>query len=44
MLTKPTISDDTIIACLHDHFGLHIAHVTFLPIGWVNNAVYRVDA
>lgn len=44
MLTKPTISDDTIIACLHDRFGLHIAHVTFLPIGWVNNAVYRVGA
>jgi spectinomycin phosphotransferase len=44
MLTKPAISDDTIIACLHTSFGLHIAHVTFLPIGWVNNAVYRVTA
>jgi hypothetical protein len=44
MLTKPAISDDTIIACLHKSFGLHIAHVTFLPIGWVSNAVYRVGA
>jgi spectinomycin phosphotransferase len=44
MLEKPDISDDTIIACLHDTFGLRIAHVTFLPLGWVNNAVYRVTA
>ncbi len=44
MLTKPDISDDSIIACLHDSFGLHIAHVTFLPLGWVNSAVYRVTA
>src|SRR5215212_3514082 len=42
MLEKPDISDDRIIACLHDTFGLRIAHVTFLPLGWVNNAVYRV--
>jgi len=44
MLTKPDISDDTIIACLHDSFGLHISQVTFLPLGWVNNAAYRVTA
>jgi spectinomycin phosphotransferase len=44
MLEKPNISDDTIIACLHDAFGLRIAHITFLPIGWVHNAVYRVTA
>ena len=44
MLTKPDISDDTIIACLHDHFGLPTSHVTFLPLGWVNNALYRVIA
>ena len=44
MLTKPAISDDTIIACLHESFGLHITHVTFLPLGWVNSAVYRVIA
>jgi hypothetical protein len=30
MLTKPGISDDRISACLHDRFGLRIAHVTFL--------------
>src|SRR3989442_1411008 len=44
MLTKPRISDDRIIACLHDTFGLHISHVTFLPLGDVNSAVYRVTA
>jgi spectinomycin phosphotransferase len=44
MLTKPSISDDTIIACLHDTFGLHVVQVTFLPLGWVNNAIYRVTA
>lgn len=44
MLTKPGISDDTIIACLYDSFGLHISKVTFLPLGYVNSAVYRVTA
>jgi spectinomycin phosphotransferase len=44
MLTKPNISDDTIITCLHDSFGLHIAQVTFLPLGYVHSAVYRVIA
>jgi spectinomycin phosphotransferase len=45
MLTKPDISDDRIIACLYDHFGLRISHVTFLPLGAdVNSAVYRVIA
>ena len=44
MLTKPAIFDETIIACLHDTFGLHISQVTFLPIGWVNNALYRATA
>src|SRR5262245_9327431 len=44
MLTKPDLSDDTIIACLRDRFGLSISHVTFLPLGWVNNALYRVTA
>lgn len=42
MLTKPAISDETILACLHATFGLHVAQVTFLPLGWVNNAVYRI--
>jgi spectinomycin phosphotransferase len=44
MLEKPDISDDTIIACLHDTFGLRITDVTFQPLGWVNNAMYRVTA
>ena len=45
MLTKPNISDDSIIACLHDRFGLRILHITFLPVGAdVNSAVYRVTA
>jgi spectinomycin phosphotransferase len=44
MLTKPGISDDAVIACLHDRFGLPISNVTFLPLGWVNNALYRVIA
>ena len=44
MLEKPDISDETIIVCLHDAFGLRIAHITFLPLGWVNNATYRVTA
>ncbi|HJZ48702.1 MAG TPA: hypothetical protein VKE41_16105 [Roseiflexaceae bacterium] len=35
---------DTTIACLQDCFGLDIAEVTFLPSGWVNNALYRVVA
>src|SRR5690349_10894242 len=44
MLKKPDIPDRTIIAHLQDIFGLRIAHVTFLPLGWVNNAVYHVTA
>jgi spectinomycin phosphotransferase len=44
MLEKPDLSDDTISACLHQSYGLRIQHVSFLPIGWVNNAVYRVTA
>lgn len=44
MLEKPDISDDTISACLHDTYGVRIARVAFLPLGWVNNAMYRVTA
>jgi spectinomycin phosphotransferase len=44
MLEKPDLPDEKIIACLHDAFGLHITQVTFLPFGWVNNALYRVTA
>jgi spectinomycin phosphotransferase len=42
MLEKPDISDDTIIMCLHNSFGLSIVQVDFLPIGWLYNALYRV--
>jgi len=44
MLKRPDISDQTIIACLHDHFGLCTSQVTFLPLGYPNSAVYRVAA
>jgi spectinomycin phosphotransferase len=44
MLEKPDLPDEKIIACLGDTFGLHITQVTFLPLGWVNNALYRVTA
>ncbi|HUE75957.1 MAG TPA: aminoglycoside phosphotransferase family protein, partial [Chloroflexota bacterium] len=45
MLTKPAISDENIIACLRDSFGLPISQVTFLPIGAdLNSAVYRLTA
>ncbi|HOG45944.1 MAG TPA: hypothetical protein PLJ35_10840 [Anaerolineae bacterium] len=44
MRTRPDIPDDTIIACLRDSYGLHISQVTFLPLGWVNNAAYRLIA
>ena len=43
MLEQPDISDAIITACLRDSFGLHIVQVTFLPLGWVNNALYRVS-
>lgn len=41
MLEKPDISDDAITKCLRDTFGLSIAQIIFLPIGWLNNALYR---
>ena len=44
MLENPNIPDAAIRTCLHDAFGLHIAQITFLPIGWVNNAVYQLTA
>ena len=45
MLTRPDLSDDRIIACLHDSFGLDISHATFLPINVdLNCAVFRVTA
>ena len=42
MLTKPDLSDETIITCLQESFGLHRMQVTFLPMGYENSAVYHV--
>ncbi len=45
MLTKPNISDELIISRLQDEYGLHVATLTFLPIGAdLRTAVYRVLA
>ena len=45
MLTPPGLAATTIIGCLHDHYGLRISQVIFLPIGAdTNSAVYRIDA
>jgi len=45
MLTPPPISDAAIGAGLHEHFGLRVAQVIFLPLGAdANSAVYRVAA
>jgi spectinomycin phosphotransferase len=42
MLEKPTLTDEKIIACLQVEYGLHIAQLTFLPLGAdLNTAVYR---
>lgn len=43
MLEKPDLSDEKIIACLRDNYGLSILQVKFLPLGAdMNTAVYRV--
>lgn len=43
MLEKPDLPDAKIIACLQEYYGLHIAQLTFLPLGAdVNTVVYRV--
>ncbi|MGI8858287.1 MAG: phosphotransferase enzyme family protein [Thermomicrobiales bacterium] len=45
MLEKPDVPDEALRACLRDHYGVHGAQITFLPIGNdVNTAVYRVVA
>lgn len=45
MLTKPAISDESVIACVRDSFGLRITHAAFLPLGAdINGAVYRVTS
>jgi spectinomycin phosphotransferase len=44
MLERPDISDAIISARVLDAYGLQIEQVTFLPVGWVNNAAYRLAA
>ncbi len=45
MLEKPDLPDESLRACLRDHYGLHTNQIAFLPLGNdVNTAVYRVDA
>ncbi len=44
MLEKPALPDETLIACLHEHYGISAVDVAFLPIG--NDAaawVYRTE-
>jgi spectinomycin phosphotransferase len=44
MLEKPNIADETIIACLREHYDLVIAQLEFLPIGYDATAwVYRAE-
>jgi len=43
MLEKPDIPEDLIISRLQDEYDLHVAELTFLPLGAdMNTAVYRV--
>jgi len=43
LLTKPNIKDELIISRLHEEYDLHVAELTFLPIGADSRtAVYRV--
>jgi spectinomycin phosphotransferase len=45
MLIKPEIQDETIIACLHQEYGLRIIQLAFLPLGGdLCSAVYRAAA
>src|SRR5678816_3443361 len=43
MLEKPNIPDEFIISRLQEEYGLHVAQLTFLPLGAdQGSAVYRV--
>lgn len=45
MLEKPDIPDELIISHLQDEYDLHVARLTFLPLGAdMGSAVYRVVA
>jgi len=41
VLTKPDITDETIVTCAAESFGLRISNPTFLPIG-ADSSVYRL--
>ncbi|MDJ1258060.1 MAG: hypothetical protein MRQ07_05375 [Candidatus Midichloria sp.] len=42
-LTKPDLTDEEIIACLHDAYGLDMRAISFLLLGAdFNTAIYRV--
>ncbi len=45
MLTKPDIADELILSRLQEEYNLHVATLTFLPLGAdMGTAVYRVVA
>jgi spectinomycin phosphotransferase len=45
MLEKPDLPDEQLISCVRDGYGLPVADIAFLPLGFdVNTAVYRVVA
>src|SRR5690349_3580280 len=45
MLEKPSISDEKIIACIQEAYGLSILEIAFLPLGAdVNTAVYQATS
>jgi spectinomycin phosphotransferase len=44
MLERPALSDEKIIACLRDEYGLKVGKIVFLPLGAdMNTAVFRAE-
>ena len=45
MLERPKLTDETIAAAVHAHYGISIVALNFLPLGNDSDTyVYRVDA
>ena len=45
MLEKPALSDEKILTCLQEEYGLQFTRLAFLPLGAdQNTAVYRAVA